>query len=76
MADGKKAEKGKTLEDSFGELEIILEELDREGISLEESFDLYAKGMKLIKICSGKIEKVEKKLHIIGEEQEQTGDEK
>lgn len=57
-----------TLEESFVELEKILQELDKEGVSLEESFDLYTKGMQLVKLCNSKIEKVERKLRIIGEE--------
>lgn len=59
-----------TLEESFGELEKILQQLDKTDISLEESFDLYTKGMELIKVCNSKIETVEKKLRIIGEEQD------
>ena len=57
-----------TLEESFGELEKILGELDKPNVSLEESFDLYTKGMELVKLCNSKIETVEKKLRIIGEE--------
>lgn len=64
------AEKINTLEEGFSELENILEQLDNEDITLEESFDLYTKGMKLIKACNSKIEKVEKKLQIIGEERD------
>lgn len=59
-----------TLEESFGELEKILQQLDKPDITLEESFDLYTKGMELIKVCNSKIETVEKKLRIIGEEQD------
>lgn len=59
-----------TLEESFGELEKILQQLDKSDITLEESFDLYTKGMELIKVCNSKIETVEKKLRIIGEEQD------
>ncbi len=62
------AQKEATLEESFGELEKILQELDKENVSLEESFDLYTKGMELVKLCNSKIETVEKKLRIIGEE--------
>lgn len=63
------AEKTVTLEDSFHELEEILAKLDSDDISLEDSFSLYTKGMKLVKTCNSKIEKVEKKLQIIGEEE-------
>ena len=57
----------KTLEMVMKELEGILESMDDEGISLEESFQLYKKGMQLCKSCNEKIDKVEKQLEIIGE---------
>lgn len=40
--------------------------MDREDISLEESFKLYNQGIKLCKTCNDKIDKVEKQLEIIG----------
>jgi exodeoxyribonuclease VII small subunit len=58
----------KTLEMVMKELEGILESMDDEGISLEESFQLYKKGMQLCKSCNEKIDKVEKQLEIIGEQ--------
>ena len=42
----------------------------QQSLSLEESFQKYEEGMKLIKHCSDTIDKVEKKLEII--EQEET----
>lgn len=57
----------KTLEMMMKELEGILEAMDQEEISLEDSFQLYKKGMQLSKSCSDKIDKVEKQLEIIGE---------
>jgi exodeoxyribonuclease VII small subunit len=58
----------KTLEMVMKELEGILESMDDEGISLEESFQLYKKGIQLCKSCNEKIDKVEKQLEIIGEQ--------
>lgn len=65
------APKEQSLEDTFLQLEQILDELDAEDISLEESFDLYTQGMKLVKSCNAKIEKVEKKLRIITESEQE-----
>lgn len=62
------AGKAKTLEDSFAELEQILEKLEDEEVSLEESFQLYQEGMKLVKKCNQSIDKVEKELIVISEE--------
>lgn len=59
------APESKSIEKSFDELEKIVEMMDSEDISLEESFKLYEKGMKLVKQCNDKIDKVEKKINII-----------
>ena len=61
--------KAKTLEESMMELEAVMNELEREDITLEESFSLYNTGMKLLKNCNDAIDKVEKKLIILNEEE-------
>lgn len=53
------------LEQSLDEIEIIIEKMDKENLSLEESFELYNKGIQLCKKCNEKIDKVEKQLEII-----------
>lgn len=58
----------KTLETSMAELEEVMRELEREDITLEESFSLYNTGMKLLKNCSDAIDKVEKKLIVLNKE--------
>ena len=60
----------KTLETSFGELNDIINKLEREEISLEESFSLYQEGMHLLKYCNDSIDKVEKQLIVLGEKHE------
>ena len=55
-----------TIEESLKELDDIVEKLESREISLEESFTMYQKGMELLKQCSGKIDKVEKKMLIKG----------
>ena len=45
MADKKE----QTLEDSFAMLDKMVEQLERPDISLEESFQVYKKGMELLK---------------------------
>lgn len=50
------------------ELEGILRELEKEEISLEDSFRLYNEGMKLLKSCNDTIDKVEKKLLVLNED--------
>jgi len=60
----------KTLETSFGELNEIINKLEKEEISLEESFSLYQEGMQLLKYCNNSIDKVEKQLIVLGEKHE------
>ena len=52
----------KTLEQSFLELNKIVERLENDELSLEESFKVYQKGMDLLKECNTKIDTVEKKM--------------
>lgn len=59
------AAKSNTIEESFEQIEDILARLDDGSLSLEESFKLYEIGMKLIKSCNSKIEKVEEKIRIV-----------
>ena len=59
-----------SIEESFEQLDTIIGSLQQGDLSLEESFKKYEEGMKLIKHCSDTIDKVEKKLEII--EQEET----
>ena len=55
------------LEESFNNLNKIMEELEKPEISLEDSFALYQEGMKLLKACNDSIDKVEKDLIILSE---------
>ncbi len=57
-----------TLSEVFRQLDGITEELEKEDISLEDSFQLYSEGMKLLKICNDKIDTVEKKMLILDRE--------
>ena len=59
-----------SIEESFEQLDTIIGSLQQGDLSLEESFQKYEEGMKLTKHCSDTIDKVEKKLEII--EQEET----
>ena len=54
-----------TLEESFEKLEEMLEKLEDRELPLEESFQLYHKGMELLKACNEKIDLVEKKILVM-----------
>ncbi len=71
MAGKKIAEKEKTLEEVFGDLDQVMESLQAEDISLEDSFALYHRGMELLKLCNDKIDTVEKKMLVLDEEGEE-----
>lgn len=51
-----------SLEESFEQLDELMERLETPDITLEESFDAYQQGMKLLKECNDKIDQVEKKV--------------
>ncbi|MBQ1881276.1 MAG: exodeoxyribonuclease VII small subunit [Lachnospiraceae bacterium] len=57
-----------SIEESFEYLDGILEQMEDEDISLEDSFALYEKGMKVLKETSSAIDEVEKKVKLIDEE--------
>lgn len=54
-----------SLEQAFEQLDAMLDQLESREIPLEESFQLYQKGMTLLKICNEKIDTVEKKILIM-----------
>lgn len=57
----------KTIEQIFAELDGLMEKLEASGTTLEESFAYYQTGMKLVKECGEKIDKVEKQMIILQE---------
>lgn len=64
------AGKEKTIERIFEELEEKVTKLEQGDISMEEAFKVYSEGMKLLKTCNDKLDKVEKKVMIMNEEGE------
>jgi len=51
-----------TLDEMLQVLDEHIQQLESNDISLEQSFQVYEKGMKLLKECSDKIDRVEKKV--------------
>ena len=64
------AAKKMSLEECFEGLDDIIVDLQSGDLSLEDSFKKYEEGMKLIKKCTETIDKVEKKLIVVENEQE------
>ena len=56
-----------SLEDAFERIEGVIANLEAEEITLEQSFQEYNKGMKLLHYCNEIIDRVEKKVLQINE---------
>lgn len=56
-----------SLEELFENLDRIVSRLEGEEVSLEESFQLYQRGMNLLKQCNTTIDTVEKKVQMLDE---------
>ena len=63
-------EKKEKLEDMFGQLETVIQDMEKEDVSLEDSFELYNRGMNLLKRCNKAIDKAEKKVLVLDEDGE------
>lgn len=57
----------KTLEQTFEEIEAIVEQMEAADISLDASFLLYQQGIEKLKSCNQMLDMVEKKMLILGE---------
>ena len=53
-------EKKPSLEETFAEIETIIEKLESGELDLDESFAFYETGMKKLKHCNEEIDRVEK----------------
>ena len=60
--------KEKTLEEAFTQLDMMLEKLADKDVPLEESFEIYEEGTKLLRYCSEKLDTVEKKMLQLNED--------
>lgn len=70
MADQKDIKEELSLEKLFGRLEDTIRQMEEEDVSLEDSFSLYHKGMDTLRMCSERIDEVEKKMLMLDEEGE------
>lgn len=59
-----------SLEELFQSLEETIRRMEAEDVSLEDSFTLYHKGMDTLRMCSERIDEVEKKMLVLDEEGE------
>ena len=57
-----------SLEETFEQIEEVIAHLETEEITLEQSFQEYNRGMKLVQHCNETIDRVEKKVLQINED--------
>lgn len=57
-------------EEALGKLELIVKQLERGELPLEESLDRFAEGMKLSQVCLNKLDKAEKNIDKIIQSQQ------
>ncbi len=62
MAGTEEKKDERTIEEAFGELDLLAQKLEDRDTPLEESFHLYRQGMELLKDLSGRLDTVEKKM--------------
>lgn len=61
-------ERALSLEETLEQIEEVIARLETEEITLEESFQEYNRGMKLLQHCNATIDQVEKKVLQINED--------
>ncbi len=62
---GDSAMKNMTIEETFAALDALIDQLESGKGSLEDAFRQYEEGMKLVKSCNEKIEKIEKQIIVL-----------
>ncbi len=57
----------KTIEEQFDELESILKDMDSQDVGLMESFELYNKGLVMVKELNEQLDEIEQKITVVNE---------
>jgi exodeoxyribonuclease VII small subunit len=57
--------KAPTFEDALQQLEQIVQKLEKGELPLEESLKLYEQGIRLSRLCHGKLEEAEGKIEML-----------
>ena len=70
------AEKNKemTMDEAYQKLQAVLEKMESGELGLEESFKLYEEGLGLVRLCSSKLDEIEKKMIILENRTEEKED--
>ena len=55
------------LEERFAAIELILNQMEDENVTLDESFELYKKGMEQMKAANQALDQIEKAMLVMNE---------
>lgn len=55
------------LEERFAAIELILDQMEDENVTLDESFELYKKGMEQMKAANQALDQIEKTMLVMNE---------
>ena len=61
------AEGAQSLEELFAEAETLIGRMEEPDLPLEEAFAAYEQGMKIIRACNSRIDRVEQKMLVMNE---------
>ena len=56
-----------TLEETLGQVEEIIRQMEESEVSLETSFQLYQQGVEKLKTCNMLLDEVEKKMLVLNQ---------
>ncbi len=59
-----------TLEQALGQVEDIIRQMEEPEVSLEDSFQLYQKGVDQLKNCNLMLDEIEKKMLVLNQKGE------
>ena len=59
-----------SFEDALTELELIVQQLENQDVTLDDSLKLYEKGIKLSKLCNDVLHDAELRIQHVNEEQD------
>ena len=57
----------KDFEAAIAELEAIVKKLEDGELTLEQSLELYERGVRLSRYCHGRLEEAERRIEVLGE---------
>lgn len=60
--------KGKSFEEALSELENVVQQLEKGELPIDDSLEVFQKGIELSKFCSKRLDQIEKKITLLIED--------